>query len=584
VGILPPEPVPSFSWDDEPLQWEDEFTDADEGDADEVIAESDAAAANDAAVAAHIAGMGLTAAMAAAGSQRRGPGQPGSADMFPGVYDGPGGGFAAGLGLDTAPGGAFLLGAAEKAAGEDGRFAGVSDDELAGIIAAAERCEGSAAALKLIAGAELIRRRPAKGCALDGPAQMPAGWEEFTEQELAPLLGDSRHAMETFLQLAHDLMVKLPGTLAALQIGVITKAKAQIIATGCTRLDAAEARRAEDMVLGRAPRLTPGSLRSAISRAAMEVNPKKAKKRREDARRDARVEVWPEPSGNAAIEARELPVAEATEIDQRISWWARQLKKAGREGSTDQLRAQAFADLMLARDSRPGHEDDGPPRGFTGQVALTVPAATIVGRADRPGEFGALGPVDPWLARDLVAAAAKSTQTRWCLTVTDKHGHAVAHGCARPDRTRRPGTRFSLTREDRRGPPGSYGTWRLQTPGPGPDQLIDVEPLTTDPCAHRHQAAGHNPGVALKHLTQIRYATCTAPSCRRPATQCDYEHNTPYEEGGRTCLCNGGPKCRHDHRLKQQPGWTAEQRPDGTFRWTTPTGRSYTTEPTRYPV
>jgi hypothetical protein len=39
-----------------------------------------------------------------------------------------------------------------------------------------------------------------------------------------------------------------------------------------------------------------------------------------------------------------------------------------------------------------------------------------------------------------------------------------------------------------------------------------------------------------------------------------------------------------DHRLKQQPGWKVDQLPDGTFRWTTPAGRTYDTEPTRYPV
>jgi hypothetical protein len=72
--------------------------------------------------------------------------------------------------------------------------------------------------------------------------------------------------------------------------------------------------------------------------------------------------------------------------------------------------------------------------------------------------------------------------------------------------------------------------------------------------------------------------------CRRPARQCDFEHNIPYEAGGRTCLCNGGPKCRHDHRLKQQPRWKVDQLPDGTFRWTTPSGRDYITEPTRYPI
>ena len=36
-------------------------------------------------------------------------------------------------------------------------------------------------------------------------------------------------------------------------------------------------------------------------------------------------------------------------------------------------------------------------------------------------------------------------------------------------------------------------------------------------------------------------------------------------------------------RLKH-PKWTVDQLPDGTFRWTTPAGRTYTAEPTRYPI
>jgi len=46
----------------------------------------------------------------------------------------------------------------------------------------------------------------------------------------------------------------------------------------------------------------------------------------------------------------------------------------------------------------------------------------------------------------------------------------------------------------------------------------------------------------------------------------------------------GGPKCRHDHQLKQDPRWHATQHPDGTFTWTTPAGRKYTTGPTEYPT
>jgi hypothetical protein len=50
------------------------------------------------------------------------------------------------------------------------------------------------------------------------------------------------------------------------------------------------------------------------------------------------------------------------------------------------------------------------------------------------------------------------------------------------------------------------------------------------------------------------------------------------------CYENHASKCRHDHRLKQHPRWHVDQLPDGTFRWTTPSGRQYTTEPTRYPI
>src|SRR5712675_857775 len=71
--------------------------------------------------------------------------------------------------------------------------------------------------------------------------------------------------------------------------------------------------------------------------------------------------------------------------------------------------------------------------GFAARVTLTVPLGTAAGLADRPGELAGLGPVDPWLARDLLDAAAANPKTSWCVTITDQHGHAVGHGCARPE-------------------------------------------------------------------------------------------------------------------------------------------------------
>ena len=598
---MPPEPVPADPGWDEDLAWldrdperetwldrarehddpplEEEYADY-EPLTDEELAEVREAAADE------------LLAVEAATTGRRGMGQPGSARVFPGESCSPAAAFGPGMVFDVLPGCAQLAVAADAAAGDD-RFAGVSEAELVGVMCAWDRVEAHAAARKLAAVAELARRNPKPEDA------------EFTADQVACALGESRFRADELTGTAGHLDSHLPGTSAALRDGIVSLSKARIIAAATGLLDEAEARSAEQEVLDRAGRLTPGSLRAAIARAVIKAAPKKAKERREALAKFARVERWLEGSGNAALAGRELPPGEALAADNRITAWARELKNAGLDGGMDEIRARAYLDLLLGRDSRPGASQpaasqpgtsdqpgtSGPaPGGFAGRVTLTIPLATLSGLADRPGELAGLGPVDPWLARDLARAAARNPKTTWCLTVTDEKGHALAHGCARPEpkshrKRAGPGPPgFSFTPASRDGPPGEYSTWRLRTPGPGPGLIVTLEPITTDPCDHRFQAKGHDPGVKLRHLSQVRHATCTSPICRRPAAQCDHEHNTPYEAGGRTCLCNTGPKCRHDHRLKQHPRWKVEQLPDGTFRWTTPSGRTYTAEPTRYPI
>jgi len=550
-------------------------------------------------------------AVKAATTGRRGPGQPGSARIFPGESSSPAAGFGPGMPMDVLPGCAQLAVAADAAA-EDDRFDGISEAELIGVMCAWDRIEAHAAARKLAVVAELARRNPKPEDA------------EFTADQVAYALGESRARADELLGTAGHLDTHLPGTKAALRDGIVSLGKARLIAGATGLLDPDEARAAEDEVLDRAGRLTPGGLRAEIARAVMKAAPEKAKERRETAAKFARVERWAEDSGNAALMGRELPPDEVLAVDQRICWWAGELRQAGLEGGMDELRARAYLDLLLNKDSRPrresttgaggdgaGHDDSssssnaggpspaGPgaaaiPAGFAGRVTLTVPLGTAAGLADRPGELSGHGPVDPWLARDLTATAAANPKTTWCVTVTDEHGHAVGHGCARPEpRSRRTragpgpppgGDGFSFTSASPDGPPGGYGTWRLRTPGGGPDLIVAIDTLDTQDCDHRFESRGHDPGVRLRHLSQIRHATCTSPICRRPAAQADFEHNIPYEAGGKTCLCNGGPKCRHDHRLKQHPKWTVDQLPDGTFRWTTPAGRTYDTERTRYPI
>jgi hypothetical protein len=409
-----------------------------------------------------------------------------------------------------------------------------------------DRVEAHAHARKLAAVAELARRNPGE---LD---------QEFTRDQVAYALGESRARADSLIGMAQALPRRLPGTKAGLEDGTISRYKAEIIAGATVLLEDEEARAAEQEVLDRAARLTPAGLRAAIARAVIKAAPKTAKERRETAAKNARVERWLQDTGNAALMGCELPPAEALAADEQITARAKELRAAGAEGDMDQVRARAFLDLLLGVDSRPRHSaspgGDGAPAGFAARITLTTPLATLAGLADRPGELGSLGPVDPWLARDLAAAAAANPKSTWCLTVTDGQGHAVAHGCARPEpksrRTRAgpgppPGEGgFTFTLASRDGTPGSYGTWRLTTPGDGPDLILTIDPITTDPCDHRFEAQGHDPGVKLRHLAQIRHATCSSPICRRPAAQCDHEHNTPYEAGGRTCLCNTGPPCK----------------------------------------
>jgi uncharacterized protein DUF222 len=508
-------------------------------------------------------------------------------------------GFAKGGFADEMAGGAALAFLADAAAGDDDRYAGMSDGELDGAIAAWDRVEAHASARKHLAIAEFIRRRPAEGCEPEEPGRMAGRWDEFAADELRVLLAESKATAERMIDRAQTLAARIPGTMALYRRGKLRQSKVTIIADATAPLDDDEAQAAEEQVIGRADRLTPGGLRQAIAKAVIDVNPEKAKKRREDAAKDARVERWAEDSGNAALMGRELPPAEVLAADQRITAWAHELRKGRLDGDMDVLRARAYLDLLLGKDSRP-QPGDGPvqgdvaPGGFAVRGTLTVPLATLAGLADRPGQMGGIGPVDPWLARDLAAAAARNPRTSWCVTAADSRGYAAFHGCARPEpksqarpqptARARDGPGFSFTREQRDGPPGGLGTWRLRTPGGGPDLIVELHSLRTEDCDHRFAAKGHDPGVKLRHLAQIRHATCTSPVCRRPASQCDFEHNVPYEAGGRTCLCNGGPKCRHDHRLKQHPRWKVDQLPDGTFRWTTPSGRDYITEPTRYPI
>jgi hypothetical protein len=211
-----------------------------------------------------------------------------------------------------------------------------------------------------------------------------------------------------------------------------------------------------------------------------------------------------------------------------------------------------------------------------------MPLATWLGWSQSPGSVPGFGTLDADDSRALAAQLAASPANRWCITLTDPAGRAVAHGCAT---TGRPGGSGSPGGSS---PPGGSGATPRAGPGPGGGpgwcRAVTITPLQTSSCSHPHETPAYQPSQILRHLIHIRQNTCSHPGCRRPAQRCDLDHTVAYHLGGRTCECGMAPLCRRHHQAKQAPGWALTQSQPGTMIWTTPGGRSYVTRPTRYPA
>jgi Domain of unknown function (DUF222) len=549
-------------------------------------------------------------------------------------------GFAGGATADRLAPGPGLAGLAGDA--WYGGLAGLSDDELVGVLCAWRRLGSWAMAGELAAVSELAGRRPAPGLSQEG----------HLDEEVAAALTLTGRAAARLTGLAAGL-ARLPGTAAALEAGRIDGPRAVVIADETSALDDAAARAVEERVLAAAGGQTTGQLRVAGRRAVLAADPQAGIRRRQRAEQDARVQAWLETSGTGALAGLGLPPAEMIAADQNIDAGARWLKARGGPGTLEQLRAKVFTAKLSGRalesllpaaaapghaghpggSGRPGHpapehaEPPGPGSGSAGQpgttgagrpgaglaggglagaglagpglagsVNLTMPLAAWLGRSDQPGEVAGLGALDAAACRDLADLLAGHPATRWCITLTGPGGRAVAHGCARagpdPPGPDPPGPDPAGPDPPGTGPSGA-GTPTAGSPGagtPGARRIawlaqVSIRGLETGagPCAHLRETRGYRPPDSLRHLIKIRDRRCSFPGCRRPAARCDDDHTIAYDQGGRTCECNLSPLCRRHHRVKQAVGWQLTQPAPGTLTWTLPHGRSYITTPGHYP-
>ncbi|MBV9451431.1 MAG: DUF222 domain-containing protein [Streptosporangiaceae bacterium] len=428
-----------------------------------------------------------------------------------------------------------------------------------------------------------MRRRgiPALG-SVTGPAdiapEVPVGCEESVTEEIAMALGMSKPATDKLVNLAIALATRLTAT-AALDSGEVDYVKASVMADVTGPLANEAAWHAEKLALmqadGSFAGKTPGELRKLIERASIAADPDAAEKRRTESERNARVASWRETEGTMAIQACGLNPADAMDAEAAIQERAEAYRKAGMTGGMDRLRTQAFTDKLTGMN--PLGDDAPATRAAPKRVHLTapewiLPLLTVLGLADNPGEAAGLGAIDPAMVRQLATATATAAgnQTEFHLSLVNDQGWVTTHGCPPPDP------------RSNRAKAGNAGTVRISLPA-GQARDFTLYPVALFDCDHRYRTAQHDPSGLLRHLTEVRDGTCARPGCARPAAKCDYEHAQPFEEGGITCMCNGAMVDEHDHQIKQKNNWHVRQIAPAFREWTTPSGRSYASQPRQYP-
>jgi hypothetical protein len=362
---------------------------------------------------------------------------------------------------------------------------------------------------------------------------------EFVADQVAVTLGVSRRSAEVRIEDAVALTSRLPRTLAALEVGIVSLPVARVLARETEHTDPVTAGEVEARVLdtlgrgviddlGRlsveevlfvgglhpdrvaqvAPRATAGVVRSLARRAVAELDADAVRAQAERARAGRDVELMPGRPGMVWVGAQ-VPEATGCAIYDRLDTQARELSRCEEESRTlGQLRADLFTDLLLSNGA-------GVP-GPVVNVAVTI---------DRTGQVsaGRLGPVTPDAVTDLIALAART------------------------------GGRVT-TRE----------VAEATCPG------VHDEPGT------------YRPSPALVAAVIARDLTCRFPGCTVPATGCDLDHVNPHPHGP-NCLCNLCTLCRHHHRLKTHGGWTLTHHGNGHFTWRDPTGQTHDTWPDHPP-
>ena len=282
----------------------------------------------------------------------------------------------------------------------------LDERQALGVGSAARRMRAHADYVEIIAVARFGRLRAAQLAASKARGDRVRSRDaEYPAEELGFEMTASAHSAGLLLDMAANIVGRLPATLAGMAAGLIDRDRARVISNATLHLSDDLAAEADKVLADAAPGLRLADLHTKAARLEARLDPEGVRERRDEARRDRRVELRREDSGAAALSGRELDPAEAIAGKASIDAEAVRLRNAGLPGTLAQIRAAVLLDRIHQRSpwdrlaplpepdpdpdadpaDHPGPGEDDPlaapglpadPDFPAGPAATTTPAAT----------------------------------------------------------------------------------------------------------------------------------------------------------------------------------------------------------------
>jgi hypothetical protein len=407
---------------------------------------------------------------------------------------------------------------------------------------------------------------------------MYSGVDDSEREEIATALRMSGSTAQGKIDVARTLTQYLPGATAALAIGDISPAHANVIARESAQLIrqgvAPEVLKLiEDEAIAHAEFHTPAQVANKVRSCIAMFAPEQFEAAAVEEKSTRRVSCYPNANGMATIVAF-LPAADAQTIMLAIdrlayktNGLAKEKLRAFQEKSGYRMRANAQATHPTTSQFEPANFGSNLASNQNMDDNLNFNNVSLAANFNLT-DFSAdlMDPMDAHRADAMTAIAALFLETNEDQVMN--HGRPITVNLTIDLPT-------LLGLNENPGQLSGYGAipaavarelaadgkWRKFITDPTTGNLLDFG------------RESYLPPQALRDFLLARDRTCRFPGCRRSGVKGEIDHAIPWEEGGETSRSNLGLLCKRHHQLKTHGGWKLESFEDGSCEWTTPLGK-----------